>query len=126
MLKVNHIFVNIKDDLVTTVDGSDNQISQSVSSNKQVVIKENLELFSAIFHPGLQTAKTKMYFEELFLQFDVLTFESLKSQFTIPSNLLEFIKEVFFDFEKDKLIKKIKKRLLTSRYNKQIFKIERF
>ena len=119
-------FVCIKEALVTIVDGEETQISQEVALNKEVVIKENLNLFSKIYSEKLNTKKSLLFFQELFVHFGIESFDELKNKFDIPKNINMFLINVFVDMPKNALLKKIKKRLLTSRYNKRIFKIERF
>lgn len=119
-------FVCIPEGLVTIVDGSEEQITREVSNDKKLVLKENLNLFSAIYSDKLNTKKSLLFFQELFVQFGIDNYEALKAEIEIPANINNFVKEVFIDLPKNSLVKKIKKRLLTSRYNKRIFKIERF
>lgn len=118
--------VFIPESLVTVVDGEEGQITRTISNDRSVVIPENLNLFSSIYTQKLDRKKARLFFEELFLSFDITTYSILAKEFEIPSNLQLFIQSVFEDLPKNKLLKKLKKRLLTSRYNKTIFKIERF
>lgn len=119
-------FVGIPEALVTIVDGNEEQITGEVSNDKKLVLMENLNLFSTIYSDKLNAKKSLLFFQELFVQFDVKNYDILRSEIEIPDNMDSFLKEVFSDLPKNKLLKKIKKRLLTSRYNKRIFKIERF
>ena len=119
-------FVHIKEALVVVVDGEEEQITKSVSDNKELVLREHLTLFSNWYQKSLSTKKSKLFFQELFLKFDIKNSEALSNVTKIPQNLSDFIEEVFAELPKQRWWKKLKKRLLTSRYNKQIFKIERF
>jgi len=119
-------FVSIPEPLVTVVDGEQEQISQKAASDRNLVIPENLELFSTIFPGRLNLKKAGLFFQELFVQFEITSFEQLSKEFKIPSDLVFFLQTALEDLSKGKLIKAIRKRLLTSRYNKKIFKIERF
>lgn len=119
-------FVYIKEALVTVMDGDELQVTQDVAFNKDLVIKENLNLFSKIYSEKLNTKKSLLFFQELFVHFGIESFDELKNKFDIPKNINMFLINVFVDMPKNALLKKIKKRLLTSRYNKRIFKIERF
>ena len=125
-LKKNNNFVFIKEALVTIVDGGEDQITQEVSNDMELVISENLNLFSIIYFEKLNSKKSYLFFQELFIHFEIKSFNHLKSKFKIPDNISTFLLEVFNDMPKNALLKKLKKRLLTSRYNKRIFKIERF
>lgn len=125
-LKKHSNFVCISEPLVTVVDGETDQISQSIATDKRYVISENLRLFSEIYTEELNTKKARLFFEELFLQFHITTYSELSRDFQIPVSIEPFVQLVFVGMPKHRLLKKIKKRLLTSRYNKLIFKIERF
>ncbi|MBL7921772.1 MAG: glycosyltransferase family 2 protein [Bacteroidia bacterium] len=125
-LKKHKHFLCIPEALVTVVDGNEEQLTQEVSTNKKIVLQENLFLFSTIYSDKLNTKKSLLFFQELFVQFDVKNYDMLRSEVEIPGNIDGFLKEVFSDLPKNSLFKKVKKRLLTSRYNKNIFKIERF
>ncbi len=125
-LKKHNNFVCIPEALVTIVDGAEEQITQSISNDKKIVLKENLSLFSVIYSDKLNTKKSLLFFQELFSQFGIDNYESLRSVVEIPANINNFVNDVFTDLPKNNFLKKLKKRLLTSRYNKQIFKIERF
>lgn len=119
-------FVAIPEALVTIVDGEEGQATTSVSKNRRLVISENLNLFSTIYSSKLDQKKSYLFFQELFLSFDINNYEALSSEVAIPENLQDFMLQTFRDLKKNTLLKKLKKRLLTSRYNKLIFKIERF
>jgi len=125
-LKLSPYFVHIEEPLVTVLDGAVGQITPDVSADRKLVISENLELFSSVYSTKLNRKKSLLYFQELFSNYSVLSYENLTNDFQVPENINDFVKEVFTELPKARLLKKITKRLLTSRYNKQIFKIERF
>lgn len=125
-LKKHKSFTSIAEPLVTIVDGEQGQITQDVSRDKKLVITEHLHLFSVLYKEKLSTQKALLFFQELFVQFTIMSFEQLNTEFEIPDNLNEFLKDVFKDMPKNRILKALRKRLLTSRYNKRIFKIERF
>jgi len=125
-LKTHKNFVVIREPLVTVVDGSEGQISQDVADKKQIVVSEHLNLFSSLYSEKLNTKKASLFFQELFVRFEILTFVQLEQQFNVPDKIAPFLKYAFKNLTRNSFIKAIKKRLLTSRYNKQIFKIERF
>lgn len=119
-------FVHINEALVVVVDGEEEQITKSVSDNKELVLREHLTLFSNCYQKKLSTKKSKLFFQELFFRFEIKNSEALRKVTKIPQNINGFIEEVFAEFPKQRWWKNLKKRLLTSRYNKQFFKIERF
>ena len=116
----------INETLVTIVSGEEGQITREVSKDKQRVIAENLTLFAEIFNSELDNKKSMLFFQELFDEYDIHDMKQLASEFEVPSLIHNFMAETFLDKPKHQLLKRIKKRLLTSRYNKRIFKIERF
>ena len=119
-------FVCIKEALVTIVDGGEEQITQGVANDKDLVIRENLNLFAFFYSENLNTKKSRLFFQELFIQFNIRSYDELKAEFLIPQTIESFLKETFVDIAKNTFFKKLNKRILTSRYNKRIFKIERF
>jgi glycosyltransferase involved in cell wall biosynthesis len=119
-------FVSIPESLITVLDGAAEQITHNITKDKGRIVTENLNLFSEIFNRKLNNKKSWLYFQELFENYDIASLDELKAMVSIPENLNDFLIAVFLDWHKNKLVKKIKKRLLTSRYNKRIFKIERF
>jgi len=125
-LKKHPKSVCIQEPLITVVAGEEGQVTAEITKSKERIISENLNLFSSLYSEKLNRKKSLLFFQELFSGYKVHSFGELQTQFTIPSNIFNFMKEVFSDLPKANLFKKIKKRLLTSRYNKQIFKIERF
>jgi glycosyltransferase involved in cell wall biosynthesis len=125
-LEKHPAFACIHEDLVTVVADEEGQISRNITKDRQVIISENLSLFSRIYRKELDRKKSLLFFQELFDSYDISSYSQLKKNFQIPANIDSFIQEVFLDQPKSRLLKKIKKRLLTSRYNKRIFKIERF
>lgn len=119
-------FVAIPEALVTVVDGEEGQVTRSVSENKERVITESLGLFAEIYSNKLNTKKAWLFFEELFTRFGIMEQATLSKEFKVPAVLQDFIGAVFAALPKNRFLKALKKRLLTSRYNKTIFKIERF
>lgn len=125
-LKQESDFCVIRKPLITTFNGATGQVTGQVINDKQLIISEHLNLFSAIYNKQLNTSKSKEFFYELFEQFNIKDFNSLQHEFHITETLMPFFKDVFIESKKLAWWKKIKKRLLTSRYNKLIFKLERF
>lgn len=119
-------FYHIDKNLITTFNGAEGQITPSVAHAVHIVIPEHIKLFASIYSPSLHTSKSKLYFEELFEHFNIRNKEELAHLTPLPQTITLFLEEVFQEAPKNKWYKKIMKRLLTSRYNKRIFKRERF
>lgn len=119
-------FVAIERDLVTVTDGEEGQITQSVADDRQLVLTENLRLFSRIYSESLDRPRAWLFFQELFGRFGIENEKALRLEIEVPEELRQFLEHTFEDFPKRRWLKKIKKRWLTSRYNKLIFQRERF
>lgn len=119
-------FETISESLVTVVAGETGQITQSISKDKERVIKENVNLFTSLDKASFNESKAILYFQELFDEYAISNIFELNQVVEPKNEWKSFFEKVFADRSKDKLFKRIKKRLLTSRYNKRFFKIERF
>ena len=125
-LNAHKQFVSVPEPLVTVVDGEAGQITQDITKNKKLVISENLNLFSKLYSKELHHKKSFLFFQELFERNQIKSLKDMQKEFDVPKILSKFITDVFIDWPKSTLYKKAKKRILTSRYNKKIFKRERF
>jgi glycosyltransferase involved in cell wall biosynthesis len=125
-LKKHRDFIYIPQALINVFDGAEGQVTQQISRNKEVVIKEHLLLMQSIYSERLNTSKSKEFFAELFTSFSINSFAQLQNAFQLTPSQINFYQSVFDEAQKHKLWKHIKKRLLTSRYNKRWFKLERF
>jgi glycosyltransferase involved in cell wall biosynthesis len=125
-LQASPVFAVVKEPVVTTVDGEEGQITQEAAYNRKLVISENLELFSGFVKPSISTKRATLYFEELFNAQGIHSDTALKALTPVPANLEDFVKRVFLSMPHHKLWKRFIRRLLTSRYNKRIFRFERF
>lgn len=83
-------------------------------------------MFSNIYAPALNTKASLEYFAELFLSFEIYSYEKLVKLQQVPEKIDPFVREVFSEMKRHVLWKRLKKRFLTSRYNKLLFQIERF
>lgn len=126
LLKQYSNFVHIQKPLVTTTHGAEGQITGEVLGQKKIILQENLNLFANLTQQNNNPKSASLFFEELFEMYQVKSSEELNSICSIPNNIQPFLTGVFESMSQNKFVKQIKKRLLTSRYNKQIFKIERF
>ena len=115
----------IKESLVTAVDGEQGQITQQVSADAQLVVREHLSLWEQIYKPPLNNHKSSLYFQELFDRFGIKSWDDL-SEKAVSASTRPFFDRVFTELPKRRLLKRVVRRLLTSRYNKRIFQIERF
>lgn len=112
--------------LICTVHGMETQVTQQIEYDKQVQIKEHVLLFSKIVNHVKSQKNYFLFFDELFLRYDVNSMEDLKQICEVPENLKEFLNQVFQNLHKFKTLKRIKYRLLNSKYNRRYFKIEKY
>lgn len=125
-LKKNSNFLLIHEPLITIVAGEKGQITIDVTKDAKLVVSENINLYAGIHSSIYNEKKSTLYFEELFDQHNIKSFLQLNSEFNIPLNLQPFMENIFIQKSKFVFFKRLRKKLLTSRYNKRIFKIERF
>lgn len=126
VLKQHPNFVQIQKPLVTTTHGVEGQITTQVLEQREIILQENLNLFAQLTQQNDNPKSASLFFEELFNYYQIENYDELNNICTIPNTIEAFIKNVFVSKNQNTLIKQIVKRLLTSRYNKNIFKIERF
>ena len=111
--------------LVCISSGAEGQITQQVAYKKSVQIKEHILLFSKIINHVSSYENYFLFFDELFLRYEVNSLHDLKIICEVPENLNEFLVKVFRKLHKFKTLKRIKYRLLNSKYNRRYFKIEK-
>jgi glycosyltransferase involved in cell wall biosynthesis len=112
--------------LVCISNGAIGQVTQSVQYDKVIQIKEHVLLYSKIINQVKTQNNFFVFFDELFLRYDVNSIEDLKQICDVPPNLIEFLNKVFLNLHKFRTLKLIKYRLLNSKYNKRYFKIEKY
>ena len=112
--------------LICTIHGMETQVTQQIEYDKQIQISEHVLLFSKIFDQIKFQKNYFAFFDELFLRYDVNSMEDLKQICEVPENLNEFFNQVFQNLHKFKTLKRIKYRLLNSKYNRRYFKIEKY
>lgn len=122
----NNIVQYIDKPLICTLHGMETQVTQQIEYDKTVQIKEHVLLFSKIVNQVKSQKNYFLFFDELFLRYDVNSMEDLKQICDVPENLKEFLNLVFQNLHKFKTLKRIKYRLLNSKYNRRYFKIEKY
>ncbi|MBA4241551.1 MAG: glycosyltransferase family 2 protein [Sphingobacteriaceae bacterium] len=125
-LTKNNSVQYIEKPLICTIHGMETQVTQQIEYDKQVQIKEHVLLFSKIVNHVKSQKNYFLFFDELFLRYDVNSMEDLKQICEVPENLNEFFNQVFQNLHKFKTLKRIKYRLLNSKYNRRYFKIEKY
>lgn len=125
-LTKNNSIQYIEKPLICTIHGMETQVTQQIEYNKQIQISEHVLLFSKIVDQIKFQKNYFIFFDELFLRYDINSMEDLKQICEVPENLNEFLNQVFQNLHKFKTLKRIKYRLLNSKYNRRYFKIEKY
>jgi len=112
--------------LICTIHGMETQVTQQIEYDRQIQIKEHVLLFSKIVNQIKSQKNYFAFFDELFLRYEVNSMEDLKQICRVPENLEDFLNQVFQNLHKFKTLKRIKYRLLNSKYNRRYFKIEKY
>lgn len=122
----NNIVQYVDKPLICTAHGMESQVTQQVEYDKTIQVREHVLLFSKIISQVKSYKNYLMFFDELFLRYDVNSLSDLKQICDVPENLNGFLDQVFQNLHKFKTLKRIKYRLLNSKYNKRYFKIEKY
>lgn len=122
----NNIVQYVDKPLICTAHGMESQVTQQVEYDKTIQVREHVLLFSKIISQLKSYKNYLMFFDELFLRYDVNSLSDLKQICDVPENLNGFLDQVFQNLHKFKTLKRIKYRLLNSKYNKRYFKIEKY
>ena len=126
VLLKNNIVQYVDKPLICTAHGMESQVTQQVEYDKTIQVREHVLLFSKIISQVKSHKNYLMFFDELFLRYDVNSLSDLKQICDVPENLNGFLDQVFQNLHKFKTLKRIKYRLLNSKYNKRYFKIEKY
>jgi glycosyltransferase involved in cell wall biosynthesis len=119
-------FSYIQKPLISLVHNIDGQISDQVLYNRKIQISEHVLVFNKIF-PNLKNLKSyKSFFDYLFYDFNVKSYNELIEIIPQASENRVFFESVINDLMKFRRLKFFKKRFYGSRYNNYIFKLEQF
>lgn len=125
-LKKNKNVVYIDKPLICTIHGADGQVTQQVEYDKAIQIKEHVLLLEKVISNTKLEKLYSEFFDELFLQYGIKNRKDVENYVNIPSAISEFLNGVFSKLNSNIALKKIKYRLLNSKYNKRYFKIEKY
>ena len=126
VLEKNNFIAYLKTPLVCITNGAEGQVTQQVQYDKQIQVKEHVLLFSKIYNKVKSKNNYFIFFDELFLRYNIKSLKELNSIIVIPDNLNIFFENVFFNLNKNVKLKKIIYRIFNSKYNKKIFKFEKY
>jgi glycosyltransferase involved in cell wall biosynthesis len=122
----NGKFSYIDKPLISLVHNIEGQISDQVLYNRKIQISEHVLVFNKIF-PNLKNLKSyKSFFDYLFYDFNVKSYNELIEIIPQASENRVFFESVINNLMKFRRLKFFKKRFYGSRYNNYIFKLEQF
>lgn len=125
-LRLNKNVVYINTPLICTIHGADGQVTQQVEYNKAIQVSEHVLLLDKIYSNTKLRKYYLQFFDELFLRYGIHNLKDVENYVNIPAKLEVFFTEVFSNLNSNKIFKKIKYRLLNSKYNKRYFKIKKY
>lgn len=125
-LKKNKNVVYIDKPLLCTIHGAEGQVTQQVEYDKAIQVREHVLLLDKVISNKNLEKAYLWFFDELFLQYGISGPKDVENYVNIPPGLTVFFKEVFSKLNSNKTLKKIKYRLLNSKYNRRYFKIEKY
>lgn len=113
-------------ELICITNGAIGQITQEVQYDKIVQVREHIFLLSKIINRVKSQKNYLIFFDELFLRYEINSIKDLQQICDVPDILKVFLDKVFQNLHKFKILKRIKYRLLNSKYNRRYFKIEKY
>lgn len=125
-LKENKKIVYCTKPLICTINGGVGQVTQTVINNKYIQTKEHVLLLQKVISAKILYKSFIIYFDELFITQKINSITELKKYCEIPEQLNNFFNNVFDNLNHFRLLKKVKYRLLNSKYNRNYFKIEKY
>lgn len=125
-LKKNKNVVYIDAPLICTIHGAEGQVTQQVEYDKAIQIKEHVLLLENVISNKKLEKFYAEFFDELFLQYNISSRKDVENYVNIPSGVSEFLDGVFSKLNSNRILKKIRYRLLNSKYNKRYFKVEKY
>lgn len=111
--------------LITTLNGGEGQITQSVINDKYIQIKEHILLFDRLFENKTLHVGFKNYFTEAFLNFKISSVSELKEIASLSIQLEEYFNVFFKTLKTNYILKKIKFRLYNSYINQRYFHLKK-
>lgn len=110
--------------LVCTSHDIEGQVTGSVQHNTEIQIREYVLLFN-LLNPQNRKPFAE-YFDQLFMQYDIKTFEELIQLAPFAAEQETFFRHVIAGLNNNRFWKKLRKRFFESRYNNYIFKLEQY
>ncbi|MFL5753383.1 MAG: glycosyltransferase family 2 protein [Bacteroidia bacterium] len=126
LLQKNPSLIMSPEPLICTRDGAAGQVTQSVYNDRLLQVREHVLLMGKIISGVKNRESFVLFFGELFDRFEVNTMMDLKEICYLDRNLEDFFVEVLDQKAKRPLYKKARKWFYNSRFNNQLFKLEKY
>ncbi len=126
VIKQNTAIVMTTEALICTADSAEGQVTQNVINDRDLQIKEHLEVFSKIASPNTNQKSFILFFDELFTKSGVKTILQLRTICAIPEGFSGFFEIVFSQLRKNRIYKKVRSKFYGSRINNYFFKKEKY
>jgi len=96
-----------KEQLICTVHGGENQITQSVNRDKEIQVREHVYLFDKLGDKKNNLKKYSLLFQLLFHKYDIKDMSQLKSICNVSQKSVAFFVEVFGSMKSAIFLKKM-------------------
>lgn len=125
-LIINNAHVaNTSEELICTVHGAKEQITQSVITDKEIQVKEHIYLFQKVFSNNINLKKYSIFFQLLFDKYKVNDLNELNVIYTIPEEMKPFFLEVLRLKNNTIFVKRVVYWLKRSSLNDHIFTLKK-
>ena len=127
VLQQNKHIVYSNGPLICTVDGAEGQITQSVSNDKNIQIREHVILFNKLGHTGAVAGNSfSLYFKLLFNKYNIKSMDELDKIITIPAGQIGFYDGIIASLNHGLAFRRVLVKFYNSSLNKHILKMDMF
>jgi len=127
ILQQNKHIAYSNEPLICTVDGAEGQITQTVSNDKNIQIKEHVILFNKLLQKNVVVNNSfLLYFKLLFNKYNIKNIDELNKIISIPSGQTAFYERVIASLSYGMALERILVKFYNSSLNKNVLKMEMF
>jgi glycosyltransferase involved in cell wall biosynthesis len=125
-LQKHHRLAFVKAPLICTTHETEDQLTGTVINDRVIQVKEHVLIYNKIAGSGIPVKTFSSFFEYLFRDFEVTSYQELLA--IVPEAAMQeaFYKRVILMMGKGVAWKNFKRKLFKSRYNNYTFKFEQF
>jgi glycosyltransferase involved in cell wall biosynthesis len=125
-LHKHHRLVFVNAPLICTTHETEGQLTGTVINERSIQVKEHVLVYNKMAGSKIPVKTFYSFFEYLFRDFEVATYEELLAIVPEAMQQEDFYKHVILVMKKGIAWKNFKRKLFKSRYNKYTFKLEQF